>query len=116
MKVLIIDDDTQFLAAMETELHIAGFDTFAAQTPNLALRILLQHQIDAVILDINIPGMDGLSLTKEIRSKSPSIRIFLMTGHPGMARAVLARPGVESVFSKPINPDCVINQLLKIAA
>lgn len=112
MKVLLIDDEIQLLAAIKTELEFANISTYVATNAADAMAILGKHRVDVCITDINMPGTDGLKLIQQIHAAKPNVRIFIMTGHLGMAAAVRSHKGVEGVFSKPLKPEELLSKLL----
>jgi DNA-binding NtrC family response regulator len=84
-----------------------------ADSGEKALEIIESKDVDLVLSDIRMPGMDGLELTAELRQMHPDIPVVLMTGYPSVDTAVAAlRQKVSDYVTKPFN----INKLYKIVA
>ena len=81
IKVLLVDDEVSFTTSMQKVLSRRGFDVKVASDGLTALPLIAGEQFDVVVLDIKMPGMDGIQVLKEIRRFSPDIRVILLTGH-----------------------------------
>jgi len=81
IKVLLVDDEVNFTTSMQKLLSRRGFDVKVAFDGLTALRFIAEEQFDVVVLDIKMPGMDGIQVLKEIRRFSVDIRVILLTGH-----------------------------------
>ena len=80
-KVLLVDDEVSFASSMQKLLSRRGFDVKAAFDGLTALRLIAEEQFDVVVLDIKMPGMDGIQVLREIIRFSADIRVILLTGH-----------------------------------
>jgi len=88
-KVLLVDDEPAYLEVMSKRLSLQGFAVDTAQDGAAALRALdAQADIDVVVLDIRMPGMDGITTLGEIRRLHPAVRVILLTGHASVDSAV----------------------------
>jgi len=81
IKVLLVDDEVSFATSMQKLLSRRGFDVKVASDGLTALRFIAEEQFDVVVLDIKMPGMDGIQVLKEIRRFSADIHVILLTGH-----------------------------------
>jgi CheY-like chemotaxis protein len=81
IKVLLVDDEVSFTASMQKVLSRRGFDVKVASNGLIALELIAGEQFDVVVLDIKMPGMDGIQVLREIRRFSPDIHVILLTGH-----------------------------------
>jgi two-component system, chemotaxis family, chemotaxis protein CheY len=107
-RVLIIDDVLGVRESIRIALNAAGFATTVAENGQQALDILSCGTFDVVVTDIWMPGMDGISLIKRIRSERPDLRVFAMTGGgPRMtietATSLAEIWGAERIFVKPFD-------------
>ncbi len=112
--VLIIDDDQMLLQALPEALHlrIEGLKIDTADSARAALALIEQHDYDAIISDIKMPGMDGLVLLKLIRELRPETPTLLITGHGEHDLAVQAlRGGAYDFVQKPIDRDYFVASL-----
>ncbi len=81
IKVLLVDDEVSFTASMEKVLSRRGFDVKIAPDGLNALHLIAEEQFDVIVLDIKMPGMNGIQVLNEIRRSSPNMRVILLTGH-----------------------------------
>jgi two-component system response regulator HydG len=102
-KLLLIDDDEAVCAVMRETLEARDFDVIVASSGDAALEALGQHEIDAVISDLNMPGMTGLELCRRVHASWPNLPVVLMTAFGSMETAVGAiRAGAYDFIAKPI--------------
>jgi two-component system KDP operon response regulator KdpE len=78
-KVLIVDDEPSIRRALRTTFGTLGFDIAEAVTGEQALPLLRTSSFDAVLLDINMPGMGGIEACKEIRRQFPRLAVLMLT-------------------------------------
>jgi two-component system, OmpR family, KDP operon response regulator KdpE len=78
-KVLIVDDESSIRRAIRTTFGTLGFDITEAVTGEQALPLLRSANFDAVLLDVNMPGMGGLEACREIRRQFPTIAVLMLT-------------------------------------
>jgi DNA-binding NtrC family response regulator len=81
IKVLLVDDEVGFTAGLRRVLSSRGFDVKEARDGLTALSLIAGEHFDIVVLDIKMPGMDGIHVLSEISRFSPDIRVILLTGH-----------------------------------
>jgi len=87
-KVLIVDDEQDFVEMFSLRLTTQGEKVFTVFNGREALKVLESTPIDVVILDIRMPGMDGIDVLKEIKKHHPIIEVILLTGHGSTETAV----------------------------
>jgi DNA-binding NtrC family response regulator len=87
-KVLIVDDEKDFVEMFSMRLKGQGETVSTAHSGKEALKVLENSAIDVVILDIRMPGMDGIDTLKQIKKLYPSIEVILLTGHGSAETAV----------------------------
>ena len=81
IKILLVDDEEDFVEMLSLRLEAIGHDVTPAYTGRECLDILGQKAIDVVILDVKMPGMDGIETLKEIKKRFPLVEVIMMTGH-----------------------------------
>ena len=87
-KVLIVDDEKDFVEMFSLRLTETGEKVFTAHSGQECLEKLAQEKIDVVVLDIKMPGMDGVETLKEIKKRYPIVEVILLTGHGAIETAV----------------------------
>jgi two-component system KDP operon response regulator KdpE len=101
-KVLIVDDDGAIRRALRTTLHGMGFDVDEASTGEEALDLVQHAEYDAVLLDINMPGMGGVRACREIRKSLPRLGILMLTVRDSEQDMVAALDaGADDYITKP---------------
>ncbi len=102
LRILVVDDEQRFVDEIEEFLKAKGFQVFSANHPNHALEIVDKEKLDIVVLDIRLPGMSGLDLLVEIKSRKPEIEVIMISGHGDMNTVIEAmRKGATDYFAKP---------------
>lgn len=81
--VLIVDDEHDFVETLVKRLERRGFRVFGVGSGQAALEFLERSFFDVVILDVMMPGMDGIETLREIKLKWPKIHVVLLSGHGG---------------------------------
>jgi len=92
-KILSIDDDPQILKAFESAIQQKGYDILTSTDPNEVGKILSEHNIDLVMLDVHMPQKSGFEIYREIRQRAP-VPVLFVTGDP-RAFTDPSRPGAR---------------------
>jgi len=109
MRIMLVDDEEGFLSTTKNVLERKGISVTTATSGSEALEKLVQGNIDVVILDVKMPGMDGVTALKEIKSRYPSIEVIMLTGHGTVESALEGlRSGASDYLTKPIDIDELI--------
>jgi two-component system, NtrC family, response regulator AtoC len=105
-RVLIIDDDRDTCELLSDMLRKRGFETTWKTSPDEALRLIGEQDIEAVLTDLNMQGMSGVDLCQAVVAIREDIPVVVMTGFGSMEAAVAAiRAGAYDFVTKPISPD-----------
>ena len=117
-KLLLVDDETAFLDAMARRLKKRDFDIFTATSGLDAMEILeKEHEkIEVVILDVKMPGMDGIETLAEIKRKFPLVEVIMLTGHATVDSAIDGmKQGAFDYLMKPCEMDVLVGKVGKAA-
>lgn len=116
-KVLIVDDQNGIRVLLVEVFSSEGYQTFQASNGKLALEIVKKESPDLVLLDMKIPGMDGLEILKHIKSIDQSMKVIMMTAYGELDMIKEATDlGALMHFTKPFDIDelrMAVNHQLK---
>lgn len=105
-KVLVVDDEAIVRDSIGEWLRDAGYDVIQAEDGYKALEIVGLKKVDAVVVDLKMPGIDGLEVLKEIKRKTPETNVIIITAYGTVESAVDAmRIGASDYFLKPFEPE-----------
>ncbi len=107
--ILIVDDEPSILQSLGGLLSDEGFEVATAANGYEALKIIDSESPDLVMLDIWMPGLDGIDTLQEIKEKHPFVQVIIITGHGTIETAVKAtKLGAYDLIEKPLSIDKVI--------
>ncbi len=107
--VLVVDDEPSILQSLGGLLSDEGFEVLTASNGYEALKIIESDSPDLVLLDIWMPGLDGIDTLQEIKKNNPHIQVIIITGHGTIETAVRAtKLGAYDLIEKPLSIDKVI--------
>ncbi len=103
-RVLIVDDEQSIRSSLERLLTFEKFKTFTAADGRAAIELAASERVDIVLLDIKMPGMDGLEVLGALREQYPSLPVIIISGHGTINTAVEAtKLGAFDFLEKPID-------------
>jgi DNA-binding NtrC family response regulator len=109
-RILVVDDDEAVRWSYLRSLQSVSRNVAAASDGEEALQTMEQNPFDVVLLDMRMPGQDGLSVLRAIKQKWPESEVVIITGYPTVASAKEAvRLGAYDYVAKPVGPQEVIN-------
>jgi two-component system response regulator GlrR len=118
-KILLVDDDPGLLRLLSIRLRAEGFDVVAVESAHDALGSLNRFSPDLVITDLRMDKMDGIGLLKELQTRSPGLRVIIITAHGTIPDAVTAtQHGAFGFLTKPIDKDellSLVERALKVS-
>jgi DNA-binding NtrC family response regulator len=108
-RVLLVDDETIFTKNMAKLLKFRGYEVTAVNSGDAAIRELEQNHFDVTVLDLKMPGMDGITTLKEIKKLGLFTETLILTGHGSIDTALEAmKLGAYDYLTKP----CEIDELV----
>jgi DNA-binding NtrC family response regulator len=107
-RVLIVDDDAEMVAMLRVGLSARGFEVACARSGAEALEALAQSELDVVVTDLNMRGMNGLELCERIAGSWPELPVVVITAFGSLDTAVAAmRAGAYDFIAKPFELDAL---------
>jgi len=117
VKVLLIDDEEEFVETLAERLQTRGFSVSTALSGDEGLGRLDQMKPDVVILDVLMPGKNGIQTLKEIRERDPLVEIMMLTGHATIDTAIEGlKLGAFDYLKKPTDTKELIEKILRAYA
>jgi DNA-binding NtrC family response regulator len=114
IKLLIVDDEEDFLNTIAERLGMRDFDIATASEGDLAVKVAKKGKFDVAILDINMPGMDGMELLQILKKKHKFLEVIMLTGHGAIDSAVEAtKLGAYAYLEKPYDFENLLDVLKK---
>jgi DNA-binding NtrC family response regulator len=109
IRVLLIDDETVFVESLTKVLTRRGMNVQSASNGARSLELLTDDGFDVIVLDMRMPGMDGLATLRAIRHRDPLTPVILLTGHIDLKQVSDAlKAGAAEVLLKP----CPVQDLI----
>jgi len=109
MRIMLVDDEEGFLLTTKKLLERKGIHTITAASGHEALEKLVAESVHVVILDVKMPGMDGVAVLKAIKSRYPLVQVVMLTGHGTVESALEGlQSGATDYLMKPIDIDELI--------
>ena len=102
--ILVVDDDPSVLEMLHDALDLWGFDVFLAKNGREGLNVLANQKVDGILLDMDMPVMDGLTMLDELRWLWYPMPVVIMSGGvKGPALCQLVKEGAQGFMSKPFS-------------
>jgi len=112
IRVLLVDDEEDFVDALAQRLEVRDFDVTTALSGADALERTEDTEIDLVILDVQMPGVDGLEVLREIKQRKPLIEVIMLTGHATVQTAIDGmKLGAYDFLLKPTETEELVEKI-----
>lgn len=109
MRLMLVDDEERFLQTTGKMIRKKGYDVITAASGEECLEKLAQELVHVVILDVKMPGMDGVETLKRIKQRYPRIEVIMLTGHATADSAVEGlKSGATDYLQKPTGVEDLI--------
>ena len=103
-KILLVDDEEDFLSTLAERLETRGLKVNTATSGEEALAKVEKQGFDLIVLDLAMPGMDGIETLKRIKAKQPEAEIIILSGQGSIKTSIEAmKHGAEDFMEKPVN-------------
>ena len=111
-RVLLVDDEEQFLDVLSQRLKARGLKVDAVTSGEDAVKQVEDHNFDAIIVDLAMPGIDGIETLKRIKEKRPDLEIIMLTGHATVKSGIEAmKLGADDFLEKPVDLNVLLEKI-----
>jgi signal transduction histidine kinase len=111
-RVLLVDDEVDFLDNLHQRLELRGLQTLKATSGADALAMLENEVVDVVVLDVRMPGMDGIETLRRIKEDHPRIEVVMLTGHADLESSLEGmRFGFYDYLTKPVRIETLVSKI-----
>lgn len=112
ISLLLVDDEVEFLAPMVKRLKKRNYQVQTSTNGPDAIDFIRRNPVELVVLDVQMPGMDGIETLSEIKRIDPSIGVVMLTGHANIEAAIAGMElGAFDYLMKPMNFDELVYKL-----
>jgi CheY-like chemotaxis protein len=103
-KVLLVDDEKEFISTLAERLQMRGLDPKVVFSGEQALAVLQESLPDVMVLDLKMPGIDGLEVLRRVKRRYPQVQVIILTGHGSEKdEAAARRLGAFDHLQKPVD-------------
>lgn len=111
-RVLIVDDEQDFLETIVKRLKARAIDVTGVESGYQALEVISERDFDVVILDVKMPGIDGIETLREMKKKKPLLEVIMLTGHASVESGIQGMQlGAFDYVMKPVALDELLEKV-----
>ncbi len=111
-KVLVVDDELDFLETIVKRLKARKIEVTGVESGFKALDAVMAQDVDVVILDVKMPGMDGIETLREMKKKQPLVEVIMLTGHASVESGIQGMQlGAFDYVMKPVALDELLEKM-----
>ncbi|MBW2217559.1 MAG: response regulator [Deltaproteobacteria bacterium] len=116
-KVLLVDDEKDFLDALGERMANRGMNVSTTTSAKDAVKKVQEESYDAIVLDLQMPEMDGIEALKAIKKINPDMQVILLTGHATVEKGIEAmKLGAMDLIEKPADIETIAEKIKKAQA
>ena len=109
--ILVVDDEKEVTMSLKGFFTALGHDMLAAFNGEEALRIIDSVGLDLILLDVRMPGVDGIQVLKHVRAKKPKTKVIIMTAYDKEVKEEVEKIGIDGFFPKPIDLSRLLDRI-----
>ncbi len=114
INVLLVDDEDEFVKSLSERMKMRELDSDIALNGEQALKIMDEEIPDVMVLDLKMPGIDGLEVLRRVKTSYPQVQVIMLTGHGSeQVEAEARRLGAFEYFQKPTAMDLLVETIKK---
>lgn len=111
-KVLLVDDEKDFIEMLSERMKNRDLDVNTATSASEAITMAKDGNYDAIVLDLKMPGMDGVEALKALKLINPDLQVILLTGHGTLEKGIEAMKfGAMDFLEKPADVDMLVRKI-----
>ena len=111
-RILLVDDEEQFLKLLSERLEVRGLKVTYVTSGEEALARVKRQNFDVIVLDLAMPGIDGIETLKQLKGKDPDSEIIMLTGHATVHNGIEAmKLGAEDFLEKPVDLGVLLEKI-----
>jgi DNA-binding NtrC family response regulator len=111
-KVMIVDDEVDFLETIIKRLKARKIEVTGGESGQKALELLAGQDYDVIVLDVKMPGMDGIETLREIKKRKPLTEVIMLTGHASVESGIQGMQlGAFDYVMKPVALDELLEKM-----
>jgi len=112
IKVLLVDDEADFLDTLVKRMKKRSVEAWGVRSGEEALDHLKQNQVDVVVLDVRMQGMNGIETLRQLKRRFPLVEVIMLTGHAAMEVAIEGMEiGAFDYLMKPVDIDSLLYKI-----
>ena len=115
-KILVVDDETTMLETLSSFFGSRGYQLMTAASAEAALKLLDQEQPSLALIDIKLPGLNGIELLKLVKRDHPSTKTFIITAYDEENKRAVEQIGADAFFAKPIGLEALKKKVIEVLA
>ena len=115
-KILVVDDETTMLETLSGFFGSRGYQLMTAASAEAALKLIAEEQPALALIDIKLPGMNGLELLNVIKREYPGVKTFVITAYDEENKKAAEAIGIDGFFAKPIGLDALKKKVIEVLA
>jgi DNA-binding NtrC family response regulator len=114
VKVLLVDDEKEFIQTLAERLEVRDFSVQTAFAGDEALLKIKEQDFDVVVLDVLMPGKNGIETLREIKNLKPLVNVIMLTGHATVETAIEGmKAGAYDYLMKPTDTNDLVGKITK---
>ncbi|MFZ5759286.1 MAG: response regulator [Thermodesulfobacteriota bacterium] len=116
IRILLVDDEEDFVTTISELLQLRNLASQTAFSGEQAIGYVGEKEPDVMVLDLKMPGIDGMEVLRQVRRLYPHIQVIIQTGHGSNEEETEARKiGVFDYFKKPVDIDLLVTRIKEAA-
>ena len=116
-KILLVDDEKDFIEALGERMENRGMNVSTTTSAKDAIKMVEEETYDAIVLDLQMPEMDGIEALKAIKKINPDMQVILLTGHATVEKGIeVMKLGAMDLIEKPADIEAITEKIKKAQA